>query len=618
MLLKKNNPMPADPAACKELAEELERLKLREQCLGSEWQALQEQAAASMPESAGGWSLAADDRRLKLQKGKNLLVTIWGLLGAGLIAAAGVGGVAYILGQYTTGVSEYQNSIYEKLLKTEYNERSALQDQVIQLNQEKLALQKNDSLTAPVFDGKNGSEIADYIKSLPRKSSKQIEKVYLGDDIYYIGRQVVTMSRYSNLNPGTSDIYPGALVKGDSLFQEEQTGIAVERGSLKLAGNLTGTDQSVINSPDYPAVRAGIEKLLAPVKDYSAKTLDYHMTRVDNQQELNNVLGAGASLPGIKLTDTLENQFSDKKTHIVIELNQTFFTISADPPKSPELMFAKGADMSDLGSYSPAYISEVDYGKKVVLIASSDMEEETMRNELSAGLSLIKGIQIQNETKSKKTRSEINGSLIMIGGSSKGNEGLFQSEHSSFADCIEEMNSFINQDQTILTDLVPVSYGMKYVADNAPVPCRIIQNELTIPADEAEIMEISMAENQAKGEWTARFECADNNMVILEPTFLKVSDDQIESNQVVRILKKRFGMTPLYCRVTIEDTGGEWIRDLIGLKNTSIAIDYTGVEKNAVTSVDLYKLDQIMENFYIKNPFAVCDIRRSDVIPEID
>lgn len=618
MLLKKNKQTSADPAICKELIEELERLKQKERELKIKLEAFEESAASSSAESAGDWNLASVEKKLKQQKRKNFRITAVGVLGAALIAAAGVSGVTSILAYYTAGETEYQDSVYEEILQSEYNERSALQAQVIQLSQEKLALQKNESQNPPVYESKNKSEIAAYIKGLPKKSSKQIEKIYVGDEIYYTGRQVVTLPRYTNLNPGTSDIYPGALLRGDSLFQEELTGIAIERGSLKLASNLTGTAQTEIKSPDYQSVRSGIEKMIAPVEDYSAKTLDYQMTRVDDQQDLMNKLGAGISIPGITLKDTLENQFSSQKTHIVIELNQTYFTVSADPPKSPELMFAEGADMASLGVYSPAYISGVDYGKKVLMIASSDMDEETMRNELKAGLSLIKGVRVENKTESKKTHSKITCSLLMIGGSSRGNDGLFQNKYDSLSSCIEEMDSFINQDQTKLTDLVPVSYSLKYAADNAPVPCVLVRNELTIPAGEAEILEISMAENQAPGDWTAYFECTDKNMVILEPSCLKVADSQIVSDQVVRILKNGFGMAPLYCRVTITDTGGEWLRDWIALKNASISIDYNSAKKNAVTTLDLYKLDKFIGEIYIKNPFAVCDVRRSDVIPEIN
>lgn len=65
---------------------------------------------------------------------------------------------------------EYLDTIYEETQKPAYNGRSALQAQVNQFSQEKLALQKNENQITPVYEEHNGKEISDFIKNLPKKS----------------------------------------------------------------------------------------------------------------------------------------------------------------------------------------------------------------------------------------------------------------------------------------------------------------------------------------------------------------------------------------------------------------------------------------------------------------
>ena len=157
-----------------------------------------------------------------------------------------------------------------------------------------------------------------------------------------------------------------------------------------------------------------------------------------------------------------------------------------------------------MGSYEPAYVSSVDYGRKIILLVSGELSEQ----ELSAKVNgLIKGVQIGAAISNVKKDEQLDLQIMTYGGadmssvlqSSDKNKGIVgefrewlwgSNDTEGIAD---RLNDFLANRDTLINP-VPLSYRLKYLSDNAQVPAMYINEEEIALADNAQLITLSASE----------------------------------------------------------------------------------------------------------------------------
>lgn len=193
-----------------------------------------------------------------------------------------------------------------------------------------------------------------------------------------------------------------------------------------------------------------------------------------------------------------------RKSTVAVVYTQIYYTVSAEPEKSASDYFKEGADLKILGSYEPAYVSSVDYGRKIILLVSGELSEQ----ELSAKVNgLIKGVQIGAAISNVKKDEQLDLQIMTYGGadmssvlqSSDKNKGIVgefrewlwgSNDTEGIAD---RLNDFLANRDTLINP-VPLSYRLKYLSDNAQVPAMYINEEEIALADNAQLITLSASE----------------------------------------------------------------------------------------------------------------------------
>lgn len=445
---------------------------------------------------------------------------------------------------------EYQHtSLLEQLEKEYLQKKEQLEAEILNLKTLILTDAKGaESDTAQgvmVLTAKNEDEIREYIKNMPTVSDKSLETVYFRDDAYYVCREKYELPFYGNISSGTNTIYPGALIKGDTLFTGNYSIVPVKRGGMDLVCNIAGSSTETVDEVTYGNVlsKLSVYQELAE-KDGRYKETKFEKQIVTSSAELSASLGLGADA-GIALFDIGANvggnvgkAYNEEKTNLLVNIRQIAYTVSAQPPQDCIDYFAKGADISQLGMYAPAYISSVDYGRSIILMITSDESEEELTNEIDAAISFslkkLAGLTISADAEAEYKKIMKNSSatcnITVVGGNAEGAE--FTSM--TVANCMEKLSELLAEgEEGGIVSPVPISYTMNYVQNNNVVPCVQIAKEVMMPKSEAKVVKLQWNDDTLKGTFSYQIEGVGEDIIVLQPNSLSVKEGSIAPGQNV-------------------------------------------------------------------------------------
>ena len=330
----------------------------------------------------------------------------------------------------------------------------------------------------------NTESTNEYIASLLRHPEGKSESLSFMGKPYYLVNDAVKLNKYNVLDTTTNVIYPGAIIKGDSLFRgNNYTVIETERAPIDIISNQTGGTVKSISNPNYSNVILALNQYAETYAGDVSKEWTYELQSISHTDELNINLGIGVG--DFQLGVGLDS--SEQQSTIAVVYTQIYYTVSTEPKKSASDYFKEGADLKILGVYEPAYVSSVDYGRKIILLVSGELSEKELSAKLDA---LIDGVQIGIAIGKIQKDEKLNCQIITYGGAdmagilqtSDKNKGIVGEvkewlwggdDNDGVAD---RLNDFlINKDSLI--NPVPVSYRLKYLSDNEQVPAMYIKTE---------------------------------------------------------------------------------------------------------------------------------------------
>lgn len=262
------------------------------------------------------------------------------------------------------------------------------------------------------------------------------------------------------LNPQTDVIYPGALVKGESILDGSYTLIPAERMPITISTSLTGSGRVsvTVDKPKLSTIREAINNLMNQEYDVPPANMGFTIEQAYSEQQLDLSLRASYKGGGLNVKGGFDFSNKQIKTRLVAKFIQTYYTLDMDLPDQPSDLFAEDVDRALFGTFMPMFVSTVTFGRMALFTIESEFDETQVRAFLSASYAGVSGSASADfdQLKSKSTMK-----VYILGGSG--------SDAGATINGFEDFKNYIiaggNYSKT--SPGAPISYKLRNIRDNS-------------------------------------------------------------------------------------------------------------------------------------------------------
>ncbi|MCB0821605.1 MAG: thiol-activated cytolysin family protein [Bacteroidales bacterium] len=276
-------------------------------------------------------------------------------------------------------------------------------------------------------------------------------------------------------NPNASVIYPGSLLQGNSLKQSTPNVIAVDRAGGTISydlvnGNLASSFP--VDEVSKSSISVAMNNIIANSPPDLPSNFVFNYSQVQSEQAMALQLGVDFESAFADISADFGFSQNSSYNRILVELNQSFYTMSFDIPTSNADLFAPSVTPDDLAKYvqegNPAtYISDVTYGRIYYMLIESSSTYTEMEASVQASLNGVvnsANIDISGNTFSSLENLKIK--VMAFGG---------EATTSLLTVGVSDLNDLVGllaQSTTISTG-VPISYVVRSVYDNQIVSVQL-------------------------------------------------------------------------------------------------------------------------------------------------
>ena len=189
------------------------------------------------------------------------------------------------------------------------------------------------------------------------------------------------------LDPTSDVIYPGAMLKGESIPTGEYIGINGGRAPMTLSvslENLNGKPSTVIENPSLHTVREGVKNMLQQgVTGSTAAKIIFTEEEVYSEEHLDIALAASYTKGKNSVSGSFDFSSTSKKYRYIIKYLQVYYTIdlTLPPNDNPGSLFTS---QPNLNSTSPVIVSSVKYGRMLLYTVETDYQLTETKSAFSA------------------------------------------------------------------------------------------------------------------------------------------------------------------------------------------------------------------------------------------
>ncbi len=276
-------------------------------------------------------------------------------------------------------------------------------------------------------------------------------------------------------NPNASVIYPGSLLQGNSLRKATPDVIAVERAGGTISYDLVNGNISSFFSVDKvtkSSIQNAMNQIIANSPPDLPANFVFNYSQVQSERALALKLGIDYESAFTSISGNFGFSSGSNLNRIVVELNQSFYTMSFDIPTSLDGLFDPNVTPADLAKYvqpgNPAtYISDVTYGRIYYMLIESTSSYTEMEAAVSASFSgVVASASADISGHSLNTLSNLKIKVLAFGG-----------EATTTMLTIGETNlnnlvTLLAESTTISTG-VPISYVVRSVYNNQIVSVQL-------------------------------------------------------------------------------------------------------------------------------------------------
>jgi hypothetical protein len=279
---------------------------------------------------------------------------------------------------------------------------------------------------------------------------------------------------YATFNPNAEVIYPGSMLQGATLVNATPEPVVVRRAGGTVVINLLnaseGVSQQVTEVRQSTVVQA-INDILRVNSQVVPARFTYTSSEVQSREQLALNLGVNVSTLSADVRSKLSFDTDRSYNRFLVQMVQSFYTVSFDLPRSLDELFAPDVTGEDLAPYAgqgnpPTYISSVTYGRRFLLLIESTSSTTEMQASIRASYdaAVVSG-SMSAGVKYVKDLDNVNIKVFALGGDQSQAAAMFNGD-------FDALKTFLTQGADIRTG-VPLSYVVRNVLDNTVVGVKV-------------------------------------------------------------------------------------------------------------------------------------------------
>lgn len=261
------------------------------------------------------------------------------------------------------------------------------------------------------------------------------------------------------LNPQTDAIFPGALIKGESVLDGSYVLIPAKRRPITISTSLTGSgDVSVtVDDPKLSTIRTAINNLMNQEYHVPPANLGFTMEQAYSEQQLKLSLRSSYSSGFVDVAGGFDYSNKKIRTRLVAKFIQSYYTLDMDMPSSPADLFDGEVNTALFGTHMPMYVSTVTYGRMALFTIESELEETQVKAFLEGS---YLNIDASASTEFESLMASSSMKVYVLGGSG--------SDAAQTVDGFEAFKAYIKDGGNFSNESpgAPISYKLRYIRDN--------------------------------------------------------------------------------------------------------------------------------------------------------
>ena len=271
------------------------------------------------------------------------------------------------------------------------------------------------------------------------------------------------------------------MIQGKSLYKATPDVIAVERSGGTISydlnnGNLSSSFQ--VEKVAKSSIQDAMNNIIANSPPDLPANFVFRYSQVQSEQSLAFEMGIDYENAFASVSSEFSFSSGSNMNRILVELNQSFYTMSFDIPTSVDGLFAESVTPNDLAKYvqegNPAtYISDVTYGRIYYMLIESSSSYTEMESEIQGSFNgVVSSVEADISANSLSKLQNLKIKVMAFGGDAA--KSLLTVGETDLKKLVE----LLAESTTISTGL-PISYVVRSVLNN-----QIVGTQLATKYDE--------------------------------------------------------------------------------------------------------------------------------------
>lgn len=270
-------------------------------------------------------------------------------------------------------------------------------------------------------------------------------------------------------NPNASVIYPGSLLQGKSLSQATPDVIAVDRAGGTISIDiLDGSSASYfeVDKVSKSSITQASNNIINGSTGAIPANMEFSYSNVQSKEQMAFEMNVDYQTAFTEIEGKLSFSQDREYNRTIVQLKQSYYTMSFDIPTSVDGLFAPTVQPEDLEKYvgpgNPAtYISDVTYGRIYYLLIESTSSSSEMDAAISASFSgVATGGGVDAEVSKMSDLKNLKVKLFAFGGEASSTILTISS-----AGNLSQIGELLSESTDIRTGKA-ISYVVRSVYDN--------------------------------------------------------------------------------------------------------------------------------------------------------
>lgn len=206
--------------------------------------------------------------------------------------------------------------------------------------------------------------------------------------------RTVSLSSISTLTDPTSDLFPGALLAGNSLQTGQFAQVVFDRKpqtySLSIQDGTNASRSATMQNPSLSEFRDTIGAILAQAQLNNVPIkLQANIQEVRSEQELELAIGFNLDTATLDVAGLFNFNNQQILSHLLMTVDATFFTAEIDPVANPSDLMADSVTLAEVQQKvgpgnPPVYVSSITYGTRFYIAVESRFSAQEVTAALQA------------------------------------------------------------------------------------------------------------------------------------------------------------------------------------------------------------------------------------------